>query len=942
MATRPDRTELDDAVLQTVDELAAELHPGWQPHALTPESNLERDLGLDSLGRVELMLRLQRRFEVRLSDEVAITARTVADLVGAIAHASGEGEHGAWLPAPPAPPQAGAPLDPPASAGTLIDVLDYYAECAPERVHLNLSELEGAERTLSYGDLRSNAARVGGGLRARGLNPGDTVALMLPSGTDFFFAFHGILRAGGVPIPLYPPVRAEHIEDHCRRLAGILCNARARYFIASESTRMAARILRGLVPDLVHVTTVPELCRNDEPADSVPQKPGDLALLQYTSGTTGDPKGVTLTHANLLANIRAMGAAAQASPDDVFVSWLPLYHDMGLIGAALATLYFNVRVVLLSPLQFMARPQQWLWTIHRHGGTLAAGPSFAYDLCSARIEDADIEGLDLSTWRIAFNGAEMVSARAARRFCDRFGPYGFASGAMTPVYGLAESSVGLVFPPLGRGLHVDRVQREAFRANRYAEPAALDAPSPLEFVGCGHVLPGHELRIVDSAGNPLPDRTEGRLEFRGPSCTTGYFRNEAATRSLFDDGWLDSGDLAYLDEGEVFLTGRVKELIIRAGRNIYPQEIEQAACDVPGIRKNNVAAFATVPRAGERERLVVVAETRATDREELRRLRNAVAATTLHVLDAAPDEVVLVPPRTIPKTSSGKIRRTATRRLYDDGGLIPRRGAGAQLLRLSAAGFGPRLRRWIRSLGQQTFVLRAWIAAVIIGVPTTVLLFLLPGRVARAQLMRQAVRITMHLTGIPLRMTGAYPADDTPRVVVANHTSYLDALIMRAVLPGPALFVAKRELASRRIARLLFKRVGVEYVDRQDHRQGLADLQHVRERAEAGQTLVAFAEGALAKGPGLRRFRAGPFMVAVQAHLPIVPVAIRGARSILRGFSLSPRPGRVDVTIGDPITPTGSDWNAAMRLRDRTRTFILQHCGEPDLAGESQGVIDNL
>jgi len=938
MATELHTDPRTNRILSLLADLVRELHPDRPLPRFGPASDLARDAGLDSLARVELMLRLQQEFDVRFPDETAIAARTVADLVRAIAHAvparHGDAGRPRVEPSLPGTPPPGPATD----ALTLIDVLDHHAALQPGAVHLVLCQ-DDQEQTLTYGDLHAGAGEVAAGLRARGLEPGDRVALMLPTGLDFFLALHGILRAGGVPVPLYPPVRADRIEDHARRLARVLSNAGTRLFIASTETRPAGRLLQGLVRALEHIVTVPDLCARADPAGPVPRAGGDLALLQYTSGTTDVPKGVMLTHANLLANIRAMGAAVGASAEDRFVSWLPLYHDMGLIGACLATLYYGIRIILMSPLQFMARPASWLGAIDRHRGTISAGPNFAYDLCARRIDDAAVEDLDLTSWRLAFNGAEPVGPGTLERFAERFAPCGFRSEAFMPVYGLAESSVGLAFPMPGHAPRIDRVHRTEFERQGRAIAAGADDRDTLRFVACGHVLAGHALRIVDGAGEPVPARTVGRIQFRGPSCTSGYFDNPEATHALFADGWLESGDLGYVADGDLIPTGRIKDLIIRAGRNIHPQEIERALSEVPGIRRNNVAAFAYRAPGADIERLVVLAETRETDTSRRDEIRAAAIEAVVGVLDGPPDEIVLVPPGTIPKTSSGKIRRGDCGAIYARG--ATQRRASTQLLRLAAAGTVPTVRRGAVAALRLLFAAWCWILAICIGLPSALLIVMTPGTGARAGIARAATRSLLVLSRTPIRVTGETPPPAAGHVLVANHASYLDGLVLRAVLRGPLFFVAKRELAGSRLVRLFLERIGVEFVDRFDHERGLTDLARIRARTAHGETVVSFPEGTFGDGAGLRGFRVGAFMVAARAGRPVVPVAIRGTRVMLRGESRLPRPARLAVTIGRPLLPRGNDWNAALALRDRARAFILEHCGEPDLAPVETGVPGN-
>jgi len=267
----------------------------------------------------------------------------------------------------------------------------------------------------------------------------------------------------------------------------------------------------------------------------------------------------------------------------------------------------------MSPLSFLVRPESWLLAIQRFRATLSAAPNFGFEFCLTKIDTANVVGFDLSSLRAVANGAEPVSAHTLRRFTERFAPYGFRPEAMMPVYGLAENAVGLAFPPLGRSPVIDRIDHDALMTRGIAEQARPDDAHPLELVACGRPLPGNEIRIVDTAGHEVGEREEGRLEFRGPSATSGYFHNDAKTKALVRTGWLDSADRAYMAGGDVYITGRIKDIIIRAGRHIYPQEIEDAIADIPGIRKGCVAVFGVTDRVSGTERVVIVAETRETD-----------------------------------------------------------------------------------------------------------------------------------------------------------------------------------------------------------------------------------------------------------------------------------------------------------------------------------------
>ena len=320
-------------------------------------------------------------------------------------------------------------------------------------MHIVFQADDGNEQEITYAELWERAQRVASNLRERGVEPGQAVALMLPTGPGYFASFMGVMTAGAVPVPIYPPARIAQIEDHFQRHAGILSNAQAVMLITVPEARRLARLLTTRIETLASITTPDELDRA-APLALRPHaaRSDDIAFLQYTSGSTGNPKGVVLTHGNLLANLREMGRVTRVGARDVFVSWLPLYHDMGLIGAWFGSLHFGYPLVVMSPLTFLARPERWLWAIHRHRGTLSAAPNFAYELCLRKIDDSALEGLDLSSMRWLFNGSEAVSADTMQAFAERFGKYGLPPGAIAPVYGLAECALGLAFPPAGRGL----------------------------------------------------------------------------------------------------------------------------------------------------------------------------------------------------------------------------------------------------------------------------------------------------------------------------------------------------------------------------------------------------------------------------------------------------------------------------------------------------------
>ncbi len=926
-------------LLGVVSTMLGELRPGAPLRPPGLDDSIERDLGFDSLSRAELVLRIERDFAIRLPEGLAAKARTLRDLLDAVLRGGPLATTAAWPPAPALPPEP--IVGTPERAATMVEAFRWHVERHPDREHIALIEGDEVSESISYGGLWAEAASIATGLAARGIGAGDAVAIMMPTGSGFFRAFLGAMRLGAVPVPMYPPLRWSEIEEHVRGRAAILANSLARVLVTVPEAMLVGRIARAELPGLQHVVSVDELRGSGGNASAAvatslreaASGPG-TAMLQYTSGSTGDPKGVILSHDNLLANIRAMGAAAAVTSGDRFVSWLPLYHDMGLIGAWLGTMYHGVPLVLMSPADFLARPSRWLWAIQRHRGTISAGPNFAYEIVASKVPDEDLQGLELGSWRLAFNGAEPVRATTLERFAARLARHGFDRRAMTPVYGLAESAVGLAFPPLARGPLVERIDSQVLANQGVAIPLTGTGRAALDVVSCGRPLPGHEIRAVDDSGRELPARAEGRIEFRGPSATAGYHRNADATAKLFRGAWLDTGDVGYIAGGEIFLTSRAKDLIKRGGHNIHPYDLEAAVGDIPGIRKGCVAVFGTMDPGSGTERVVVVAESSQTDPAVREALRNRIMALAGVHLDGPADDVRLVPARTILKTSSGKIRRTACRDLYERGLLEAGRPAvWRQIATLFGQALVARLHRGAQGLGRAAWGIGAWLVFASMATLGVLALPLLPTPQARRRLARVVARSIVKGLRVPLAVVGSeHLRAGAPAVLIANHASYVDAIVLVAALPSDVHFVAKREFDRTPVMGSALRRLDARFVDRVDPARGVEDTRELVAAAQRGETLLFFPEGTFSRAPGLGAFRIGGFVVAAEAGVPVTPVVIRGTRSVLRDERWLPVRGPVEVGIHPPIQPDGNDWSAAVRLRDRTREIMLLACGEPDLA----------
>jgi 1-acyl-sn-glycerol-3-phosphate acyltransferase len=939
LSDSPPRERVERLLLVT-RELVRELHPSALAHQRVDlNAGFDRDLGLDSLARVELFLRVERAFGVRLPEGLLAAADTPGDLLKALGELPGaQPPARARALAPPVADDVRPIID---TARTLVEALQWHAERNPDRLHIHLLAESDETVPITYAQLYREAKALAAGLQARGVRPAATVALMLPTSREFFVAFAGVLLAGAVPVPIYPPARLNQIEEHLRRQVGILNNAQTVGLITVAQAKPLARLLQSQVAALRFVTTTEDVSESDA-TPTIPSISGeDLALLQYTSGSTGNPKGVMLTHANLLANLRAMRDGLQVTPQDVFVSWLPLYHDMGLIGAWLGSMIYAYPLAIMSPLAFLSRPARWLQALHRFRGTFSAGPNFAYELCVSKIEDRELQGVDLSAWRLALNGAEPVSPATMARFIERFSRFGFRREAMLPVYGLAESSLGVTFPKLERGPLVDAIQRNPFATGGRALPADPNDNDVLRFVACGDALPGHAVRIVDDRDEEVGERIEGHLQFRGPSASRGYYRNPEETARMKHGDWLDSFDLAYRAGEDVYITGRVKDLIIRAGRNLYPYELETAIGGIHSVRKGCVAVFGSRdPRAGT-ERLVVVAETREVDPARRDVLTQEINALAVQLVGSPADAVVLAPPHSVLKTSSGKIRRSATRDRFERGELVSKPlPAWRQFVRLGVSGAGSaiadNLRRGARALyggyAASAFVLCAFTA--IIGAR------LAPSR-------RGARAFAQAMARAALRLMGLYPdvkgLDTLPRegacVMIANHSSYLDGVMLFAVLPREPSFVIKAELKSKWPVGPFLDKIGMRFVERFDAERSVEDARAMREAASAGESMVFFPEGTLRRQPGLLPFRTGAFLIAAQAGVPIVPIAVRGTRTALPEGARVPVKTPLSVEVAPPVVAGGDRFGDVIQLRDAVRDVILSRINEPDIVQPTETIL---
>jgi len=536
-------------------------------------------------------------------------------------------------------------------------VIEALIDASRGRSGVRAIEHDGSSELLPYRSLIDDARLIGGALAAAGLDEGSRVAIVVPEVAGFVRAFFGISAAGMIPVPLCPPAQAGDIATFTRQSAHILRASRAH---AVVTTLAVAGLLPGTTPALL----LEDLMSGPALASAIAAAPDAPAIIQFTSGSTEAPKGVVVTHANVDANIAGIGRGLGITPEDVGVSWLPLYHDMGLIGMLLAATWYAVDTIVMSPVLFLKRPTAWLEAISTYRATVSFAPNFAYELCLRRVKDTQIDQLDLSSWRAAGCGAEPIRFDTLRGFSDRFARAGFRASSFVPSYGLAESALAVT---LARdGLRVDTIDAARLIDESLAV-AVPESTAAVRLVNCGTPFPGHAIRIVGDAGQILPDRHVGSIVVSGPSVMRGYFENPGATAETIIDGWLHTGDIGYLADGDLYVCGRTKDLIVRQGRKYHPADLESSIADLPGLRASAIVVFG-IDRPEEADRVVAVVEARASAAgdaivSEVRRRVRETAGLDL-------DDIVVAPPGTIPRTTSGKVRRAETRARYRSGTLV--------------------------------------------------------------------------------------------------------------------------------------------------------------------------------------------------------------------------------------------------------------------------------
>jgi acyl-CoA synthetase (AMP-forming)/AMP-acid ligase II len=549
---------------------------------------------------------------------------------------------------------------------TIVDALLALEDCS--RFGARFASPSAEHPFYPYGEVVRRARNAAAVLQAEGLEPGDRVAVVLPTSIEFLDAFLGVQLAGGIPVALYPPFRLGKLDEYFERVRRMLRKVGARFLITDS------RVKRLLGPAVVGIDSLRHVLEAKDLKEGGPWKapnidPSQPAFLQFSSGSTVEPKAVMVSHSNLLANLDTMRQSLvyrdESELDHGAVCWLPLYHDMGLVGCLYQGLYYPATVTYLGPDAFLARPSIWLKTLSQYRAAISPAPNFAYGLCAAKIRDEELDGVDLSAWRMALNGAEPIDPLDLDRFCERFSRWGFRREALTPVYGLAEAGLAVTFSDWNTAPEITEFDRHLLSTAGRAAPGA-----GRKLVAVGKPLPGIGLEICDDLDRPVEPGTVGHIRVQGPSITTGYYGDPELTASVIRGGWLDTGDLGFLHEGNLYIAGRAKDIIILRGRNYAPQEFEEPLALVDGVRRGAAVAVGSVVD-GLGEQLFVLAEKDSRSDLPDEQIAAGIKSAILSGVGLIPHHVEILKPGTLPRTSSGKLRRSEALRQFLAGELAP-------------------------------------------------------------------------------------------------------------------------------------------------------------------------------------------------------------------------------------------------------------------------------
>ncbi|MCP4132864.1 MAG: fatty acyl-AMP ligase [bacterium] len=548
---------------------------------------------------------------------------------------------------------------------SISDAMLHYSRELPDRVCAYFRTNDDEEFVYTYSDIIKRSTALAYALKEKGLEQGDRVVVVLPTCPEFIFCFFGILLAGGIVVQAAPPLGFRDLKHYVDRLSHMIEDCGARFFISRHADFPSFEKEFPEYEGECAFLDISDFDFNRERTISyVPPSPDDICFIQYTSGSTGTPKGVPISHENIKSNLESIGAGLESEHDDICISWLPLYHDMGLIGGMLTPLYHNFPIIFFPPEAFIYQPIRWFRYITEYKASICLGNNFSYNYCLKKIKDKDLEGIDLSSLRTAFNGSEPINPQVLKKFHERFAKAGYAESAMFPCYGLAEATLAVTFAALWEPPKVLRLNRDSLHNGDRVVLAREDDEYAMEIVSVGKALHDMDVKICDSNNEPKKESTIGEIYIKGSAVMKGYYnQNKNNTGDTFHQGWLKTGDLGFIHNEELYITGRMKELIIIRGSNYYPADIEHVVKQVEGVDRE-AAAFSYIDPGTGSENLALVFESKTNDQDRLKTIQKKIRQEVLDHFGILPHKVIPASPGDIPKTANGKLRRNHCKDLF--------------------------------------------------------------------------------------------------------------------------------------------------------------------------------------------------------------------------------------------------------------------------------------
>ncbi len=781
---------------------------------LSMDDKFEADLGLGSLERLELFSQIETTLGVKLSPSEISTIQTLRDIVTILARSHGS-QSLVVNQCDKATVQA-VTIDP-SKVTNLRDLLIMYTQRYPNRRHVVLLSGDGSEKEITYAMLYKQAGKISNALTTRGIQTGDHVALLLPSGEDFLYSFLGVIFSGAIPIPICPPESANQVGEYISQAVSILKKSDVRLLVTFGKFQKLAKFFRGFLPHLLGVTTTNDLLKSEFYLPKLKISSSQAAFVQYTYGSAGNFKKIVLTHKNILENIRSILKLFEVTTSDITVSWLPLHHDTDLIVMWLANLYFGSTLVLYSSKNFLSRPESWLWTIHKYRATISAGPNFAYEICINKINDNTLLGLDLSSWRIAGNISEMVCAQTLKRFSEKFSQYGFKSKALTNVYVLSEGAILMCAGSILEDQKIDRIASHEFHQKNIAKPIFEREKKYYEFVSCGSPIDNYQIRIVDEENTCLPERNIGMVHCKVRSMMCEYYRDQAVSEKVFHGGWIDTGDLGYLAEGELYITGRRKDIITKEGKNYYPTEIEDIITMYSDLNFGQVVVFSSVENLSGIKKILAIVESKNNDKNSHKILKKQICQIVVKCLGFSLDDILIVTENVLPKTTNGKLRRYVCGEIYSQKNIRKiKNNIIIKLFNIYVRCFIAKTKK-ILTLCLRFFYTIYLFLVLISMASLTYIAIRFFNRDNGEKIIKTASKITLRASFCSIEIDGINHIKSKKNMIfVSNHASYIDVLVLVAFLPGHFCYVAKSELKKSYFLRKILKTLEIVYVDRVD------------------------------------------------------------------------------------------------------------------------------